>query len=89
LPPEGSDCTCDLSQWYHCSNNKGIPDDVLNQSWAVTKAISFVFHHRSNNAIATPKVEVEIKEESCTVEESDEEKDESDNDDEKDKDFVL
>lgn len=50
IPPENSDCTSDLSQWYHCSNNKGLPDTVLSQSWEVTKAVSFVFHHRSNNA---------------------------------------
>lgn len=53
-PPENSDCTSDLSQWYHCSNYKGVPDTVLAQSWEVTKAVSFVFHHRSNNATVQP-----------------------------------
>lgn len=47
LPPDDSDCTSDLSQWFHCSNNRGLPDTILNQSWDVTKCISFVFHHRS------------------------------------------
>lgn len=48
LPPEDSDCTSDLAQWFHCSNNKGIPDDILSQAWDVAKCISFVFHHRSS-----------------------------------------
>lgn len=47
LPPEKSDCTNDLSQWYHCSSNKGIPDDIISRAWDVTKAVSFIFHHRS------------------------------------------
>lgn len=51
IPPETSDCTSDLSQWYHSANNKGIPDDVLTQAWQFTKYVSFVFHHRSNNAL--------------------------------------
>lgn len=55
MPPENSDCTSDLSQWYHCSNFKGVPDTVLAQSWEVTKAVSFVFHHRSNNATVQPE----------------------------------
>lgn len=50
LPPEDSDCTSDLSQWFHCSDNKGIPDTILSQAWDVTKCISFVFHHRSSAA---------------------------------------
>lgn len=51
-PSEDSDCTSDLSQWFHCANNKGIPDTILSQSWDITKTVSFVFHHRSNNAVA-------------------------------------
>lgn len=50
LPPVDSDCTSDLSHWYHCADNKGIPDDILKQAWDVTKCISFVFHHRSSAA---------------------------------------
>lgn len=49
-PPEASDCTSDLSQWFHCSNNRGLPDDILERAWAKTKNISFVFHHRSAGA---------------------------------------
>lgn len=50
LPPEDSDCTSDLSQWFHCSNNKGLPDTVLSQAWDIAKSVSFVFHHRSATA---------------------------------------
>lgn len=53
LPPENSDCTSDLSQWFHCSNNRGIPDDILSNAWSMSKTVSFVFHHRS----ATKEVE--------------------------------
>lgn len=52
-PPEESDCTSDLSQWFHCSNNRGLPDEVLSRSWDITKNVSFVFHHRSSGAEAT------------------------------------
>ncbi|XP_010870626.1 DNA repair and recombination protein RAD54-like [Esox lucius] len=45
-PPEDSDCTCDLSQWYHCSDKKGLRDPVLQASWDA--AVSFVFHQRSH-----------------------------------------
>ncbi|XP_058056332.1 DNA repair and recombination protein RAD54-like [Anopheles bellator] len=51
LPPESSDCMSDLVHWYHCANNKGIPDDILSKSWDITRCISFVFHHRSNSAV--------------------------------------
>lgn len=56
LPPEDSDCTSDLSHWYHCSNNKGIPDDILSKSWDMTKCVSFVFHHRSNSAVVEQQI---------------------------------
>lgn len=46
-PPEESDCTSDLSQWFHCTNNHGLPDDVLTRAWDKTQNVSFVFHHRS------------------------------------------
>ena len=52
LPPENSDCTSDLSQWYHCTNNRGLPDTILSQAWDVAKSVSFVFHHRSNSTAA-------------------------------------
>lgn len=47
LPPPDSDCTSDLAHWYHCAENKSIPDTVLSQAWDVAKCVSFVFHHRS------------------------------------------
>lgn len=50
LPPADSDCTSDLAQWYHCSDNKGIPDTILSAAWDVSKCVSFVFHHRSSQA---------------------------------------
>lgn len=50
-PPEDSDCTVHLSQWYHCSNNKGLPDSILSQAWLSSKCISFVFHHRSQGEV--------------------------------------
>lgn len=63
LPPEDTDCTSSLSQWFHCSNNKGLPDIVLSQAWDVTKAVSFVFHHRSSAAVAkTEPTEEELEE---------------------------
>uniref|UniRef100_A0A3Q2G2T6 RAD54 like n=1 Tax=Cyprinodon variegatus TaxID=28743 RepID=A0A3Q2G2T6_CYPVA len=45
-PPEGTDCTSDLSQWNHCSDKKGLRDQVLKASW--DSAVSFVFHQRSH-----------------------------------------
>ncbi|KAG7272523.1 hypothetical protein CRUP_006812, partial [Coryphaenoides rupestris] len=46
-PPEDSDCTCDLSQWHHCSDKKGLRDRMLQASWDA--AVSFVFHQRSHD----------------------------------------
>lgn len=54
LPPDDSDCTSDLSQWFHCANNKGLPDTVLSQAWDIAKSVSFVFHHRSAVAELKP-----------------------------------
>lgn len=47
IPPENSDCTSDLSSWYHCADKKNLADLVLKQCWDLAKTISFVFHHRS------------------------------------------
>lgn len=46
-PPDDTDCTSHLSQWFHCSNNRGLPDSILAQAWTDSKCVSFVFHHRS------------------------------------------
>lgn len=44
-PPEGTDCTSDLSLWNHCADKRTLTDPVLKQCW--NSGISFVFHHRS------------------------------------------
>ena len=46
LPPEDSDCASDLSQWFHCSDKKGLVDILLKGAW--DSAVSFTFHHRSH-----------------------------------------
>lgn len=63
-PDESTDCTSHLSQWYHCSNNKGLPDTILSQAWSSSKCISFVFHHRSQGGETSNKT--------STVEDEDE-----------------
>lgn len=95
LPPEDSDCTSDLSQWYHCSNNKGLPDTILSQAWDIAKSVSFVFHHRSSAAeVQKPTVdeideEIANKENKYRKDYDDEEFDEPEKDDNNDEDFVL
>lgn len=61
LPPETSDCTSDLSQWYHCSNNRGLPDTVISKAWEISEKVSFIFHHRSNSGVAEAQIEEEAK----------------------------
>lgn len=96
LPPPDSDCTSDLSQWYHCSNNKGISDNILSQAWDVSKCVSFVFHHRSSQAEvkledATEKIGQKKKKKKKLYKDSDDEDDDMDfvPDDDGDEDFVL
>ncbi|KAH0618655.1 hypothetical protein JD844_018052 [Phrynosoma platyrhinos] len=45
-PPEGSDCTSDLSQWNHCADKRGLQDTVLKAAWDT--AVTFTFHHHSH-----------------------------------------
>ncbi|NWW54510.1 RAD54 protein, partial [Pedionomus torquatus] len=45
-PPEGSDCTSDLSQWNHCADKRGLQDSVLKAAWDA--AVTFAFHHHSH-----------------------------------------
>ncbi|XP_005303049.2 DNA repair and recombination protein RAD54-like [Chrysemys picta bellii] len=45
-PPEGSDCTSDLSQWNHCADKRGLQDSVLKATWDA--AVTFTFHHHSH-----------------------------------------
>ncbi|XP_037960065.1 DNA repair and recombination protein RAD54-like [Teleopsis dalmanni] len=56
-PPDDSDCTSHLSQWFHCSNNKGLPDSTLSQAWLISKCVSFVFHHRSQGEACSKIIE--------------------------------
>jgi len=51
LPPEGSDCNSDLSQWNHSSDKKGLVDVLLKGSWG--SSITFAFHHKSHDPIKT------------------------------------
>ncbi|XP_026563004.1 DNA repair and recombination protein RAD54-like [Pseudonaja textilis] len=45
-PPEGSDCTSDLSQWHHCAEKRGLKDNVLKTAWDA--AVTFTFYHQSH-----------------------------------------
>lgn len=95
MPPLDSDCTSDLSQWYHCTTNKSIPDTVLSNAWDVTKSISFVFHHRSTAEVSTtpvPSTKESHKKKRIQEEYDDDVEDddnEDSNDDNNDEDFVL
>lgn len=102
LPPDESDCTSDLSQWFHCASNKGLPDTVLSQAWDVVKSVSFVFHHRSAAAEVKPDAnsaqtvdedeaidELKTSKGKSRFREDDEDVDVSENDDDSDEDFVL
>ncbi|XP_071983266.1 DNA repair and recombination protein RAD54-like isoform X5 [Engystomops pustulosus] len=45
-PPDGTDCTSDLSQWNHCADKRGLQDPVLVAAWDA--AVTFTFHHKSH-----------------------------------------
>lgn len=45
-PPDGSDCTKNLSCWHHCANSKGLVDTILKRTWDA--GVSFVFHQKSH-----------------------------------------
>ncbi|XP_053958054.1 DNA repair and recombination protein RAD54-like [Anastrepha ludens] len=82
-PPEDSDCTSHLSQWYHCSNNKGLPDSTLSQAWLTSKCVSYVFHHRSQGEAKAKESNEEEKENiqaGCGKEKIDKELNKSDED---------
>lgn len=94
LPPHDSDCTSDLSMWYHCSNNKGVPDTIVSQAWDVSNCISFMFHHRSSQAEVKPeeavqKVGQKKKKKIYEDYDSDDEEHNNGDDDSNDEDFVL
>ncbi|KAM7444232.1 DNA repair and recombination protein RAD54-like [Porites harrisoni] len=46
-PPDGSDCSADLSQWHHSSDPKGLEDILLKGAWS--SGVTFVFHHKSHD----------------------------------------
>lgn len=92
LPPPDSDCTSDLAHWYHCADNKGIPDTVLSQAWDVAKCVSFVFHHRScQTEVKLEDVTEKVgqKKKRVYVDEDDDDIDFIPDDDDKDEDFVY
>jgi len=45
-PPDGSDCTNDLTCWHHCATSKGLVDTILKRAWDA--GVSFVFHQKSH-----------------------------------------
>lgn len=81
-----------MSQWYHCTNNKGLPDIILSQAWDVASSVSFVFHHRSGAAEVKPETLATNDKTSRFKEEFDDgeiDEDADDDDDANDEDFVL
>ena len=46
LPPEGTDCSADLSQWNHCADRKELDDVMLKGAWS--SGVTFVFHQKSH-----------------------------------------
>lgn len=92
LPPPDSDCTSDLSQWYHCSANKSLPDSIISQAWDVAKCISFVFHHRSSQSevkLEDVTEKVGQKKKKVFKDYDEDEDDDHYSDDDRDEDFVL
>lgn len=89
LPPEMSDCTSDLSNWYHCADKKSLADLMLKQCWDLAKSISFVFHHRSAKVVAEKKEdgESEDKENKCKFKEIEDDEEYSEKDDSEDEDY--
>lgn len=65
IPAEHTDCTSHLSQWYHCSNMKNLPDDILAQAWHTSKCVSFVFHHRSQKQQTSEPTSVDLSEDNA------------------------
>lgn len=92
MPPPDSDCTSDLSQWFHCSNNKGISDNILSQAWDVSNCVSFVFHQRSSQAeirLEDATEKIGQKKKKIYKEDDDDEEDYIPEDDENDEDYVC
>uniref|UniRef100_A0A8C3XDP8 DNA repair and recombination protein RAD54-like n=1 Tax=Cyanoderma ruficeps TaxID=181631 RepID=A0A8C3XDP8_9PASS len=45
-PPDGADCTSDLSQWQHCADKRRLQDSVLKAAWDA--AVTFTFYQHSH-----------------------------------------
>ncbi|NWY42136.1 RAD54 protein, partial [Sylvia atricapilla] len=45
-PPDGADCTSDLSQWHHCADKRRLQDSVLKAAWDA--AVTFTFYQHSH-----------------------------------------
>lgn len=45
-PPEGTDCSANLSLWNHCADRKGLEDLMLKGAWS--SGVTFVFHQKSH-----------------------------------------
>jgi DNA repair and recombination protein RAD54 and RAD54-like protein len=84
LPPEEADCTCDLANWFHCANNRGIPDELFTTSASVTQNVSFVFHQRSATKEVEPKPEKKKKKEKKMFDEDFSEPESIEDDDDED-----
>lgn len=81
-----------MAQWFHCSDNKGIPDTILNTAWDVSNCVSFVFHHRSSKSevkLEDATEKVGQKKKKVYKDDYDEDFDFVEEDDERDEDFVL
>uniref|UniRef100_A0A1Y1LRC4 DNA repair and recombination protein RAD54-like n=1 Tax=Photinus pyralis TaxID=7054 RepID=A0A1Y1LRC4_PHOPY len=61
-PPEESDCTSDLANWYHSWDKRGLADLVIKQIWDMSQFISFVFHQKSANEVVKPIQNIEEEE---------------------------
>jgi len=51
-PPEGADCTAELSQWHHRTDPRGLPDLLLCRAWPA--GATFAFHQRSHDPKPVP-----------------------------------
>lgn len=51
-PPDDADCGSDMVNWNHCTDKKGVTDQVLKTAMNAG-VISFVFHQKSHDQIKT------------------------------------
>ncbi|CAH0762992.1 unnamed protein product [Bemisia tabaci] len=69
-PPADSDCTCDLSCWYHCADKRWLVDPILKSCWPA--GISFVFYQHSTKVKVDEKPAVKEEVEDETEKDNDE-----------------